>query len=168
MKLSISYKMVLISVTGVVLSSLIILCIGSFMILNLFNRTINNEMLSVQSLISWINEQEEERLWQTLETLSSNPELARAVYKDDVKNVMEFAQISLRQINETSINTANIELINILIIIIICTVIVLILVAVVAGLTGRQITRSLQSCQEQINIDDTDQVIINNAKNAFP
>ena len=150
MKLSISYKMVLISVTGVVLSSLIILCIGSFMTINLFNRTLNNEMLSAQSLISWINEQEEERLWQTLDTLASNPELARAVYKDDVKNVMEFAQISLRQINEMSVNTANIELINIFIISIICTVILMILVAVAAGLTGRQLPAHCKAIKNKL------------------
>jgi len=121
------------------------------MTVNLFNRILNNEMSSVQALVSWISEQEEERLWQTIETLASNPELAQAVYADDVKNVMEFAQISLRQINETSKSNVNTELIRVLIITIICSVLVMSLVAFIAGLTGNRITRSITS-----KIENTD------------
>jgi len=118
------------------------------MTVNLFNRTLNNEISSVQALVSWINEQEKERLWQTIETLSSNPELAQAVYADDVKNVMEFAQISLRQINETSISNVNTELTGVLIIVIICSVFVIALVALIAGFTGSRITRSIKKNSE--------------------
>jgi len=149
MKLSISYKMILVSVIGVILSSVVILCVGSYMTVNLFNRTLNNEMSSMQALVTWINEQEEERLWQTIDTLAANPELAETVYTDDVRKVMEFAQISLRQINTDSIAAANAELVKIFLTVIICSILVMFLVALIAGVVGRKISRSIQNSSDE-------------------
>ena len=145
MKLSISYKMVIVSIAGVILSCVVILCVGSYMTVNLVDRTFNNEMSSMQALVKWINEQEEERLWQTINTLATNPELAETIYTDDVRKVMEFAQISLRQINADSIATANAELIRVLIVVIICSILVMLTVALVAGIIGKKISSSLQN-----------------------
>jgi len=136
---------VFVSVIGVILSSVVILCIGTSMTINLFNRTINNEMSAVQTLVSWIHEQEEERLWYTIQNLSSKPELMEAVYADDVKKIMDFAQLSLRQINQDSIAAANAEIIRVLIIIIICSVSVMILVAIAAWIIGNRITRPIRN-----------------------
>jgi len=145
MKLSISYKMVIVSIAGVILSCVVILCVGSYMTVNLVDRTFDNEMSSMQALVKWINEQEEERLWQTINTLAANPELAETIYTDDVRKVMEFAQISLRQINADSIATANAELIRVLIVVIICSILVMLTVALVAGIIGKKISSSLQN-----------------------
>jgi len=153
MKLSISYKMILVSVAGVILSCAVILCIGSYMTVNLFNRTLNNEMTSMQTLVTWINEQQEERLWQTIDTLASNPELAETIYTDEVRKVMEFAQISLRRINTDSIASANSELIRVLIVVIICSILVMFMVALVAGIVGKKISSSLQNDSDN---DDND------------
>jgi len=148
--------MVLISVTGVIISCAVILCVGSIMTANLFNRTLNNEINAMQSLVAWINEQEEQRLWQTIDTLAANPELAETVYNDDVRKVMEFAQISLRQINADSIATANAELIRVLIIIIICSILVMFLVALFAAIVGNRISRSIKNDYGNDDNDDND------------
>ena len=145
MKLSISYKIVFVSVTGVILSSIVILCIGTSMTVNLFNRTINNEMSAVQTLVSWIHEQEEERLWYTIQTLSTKPELLEAVYAEDVKKIMDFAQLSLRHINQDTIAVANAEKIRVLTVTTICSISVMILTAIAAGIIGNRITRPIRS-----------------------
>ncbi|MCL2821244.1 MAG: hypothetical protein FWD38_10565 [Oscillospiraceae bacterium] len=147
MKLSVSYKIVFISVLGVILSSAIILFINTSMTINLLNRTINDEMSAVQSLLSWIHEQEEERLWHTINTLNSKPEFMEAVYADDVKKIMDFAQMSLRQINSNTIAAANAEIIRVFGITIACSIIVILLVAITAGLIGRKISRGITEKQ---------------------
>jgi len=127
---------------------MIIIGIVTFMTFNLLNNTLNDEMSSIQALVSWINQQQEERLWNTIETLAEKPELAEAVYSDDVKKVMDFAQMSLRQINADSLAAAKTELINVIIIIIISSIGVMSIVAIAAGLIGRRITRSIRKIND--------------------
>jgi len=144
MKMSISYKMVIVSVIGVILSSVIILFIGISMTVNIFTRALRDEMSAVQSIFSWIQEQEEERLWYIIQNLSTAPELLETVYADDVEKIMDFAQISLQQINNSTLTTANSEIIRILVITVSCAIGVMFIIAVTAGLTGRQITKSIK------------------------
>jgi len=114
------------------------------MTVNVFNRTLNDEMSAIQTLVSWIREQEEERLWNTIQNLSSKPELMEAVYADDVKKIMDFAQVSLRQINQDSIAAVNAEIIRVLIVIIICSISVMLLVAIAAGMIGTRISQPIR------------------------
>jgi len=144
MKLSISYKIVFVSVASVILSSAIIIIIGTTMTSNLLKRTLNNEMAAMQSLVGWIHEQEEGRLWHTIQVLAATSETVETAYAEDVSKIMEFAQLSLRQISANSITAANAEAIRVLIIIILCSLSVMFLIALAAGLIGNRIARPIR------------------------
>ena len=62
MKMKISVKIILIAVLGVIASSLIVLSLSTSLMVNLFDKTIQEEMSAMQSLISKIQQQDETML----------------------------------------------------------------------------------------------------------
>ncbi|MCL2277471.1 MAG: hypothetical protein FWC21_06180, partial [Treponema sp.] len=62
MKMKISVKIILIAVLGVIASSLIVLSLSTSLMVKLFDKTIQEEMSAMQSLISKIQQQDETML----------------------------------------------------------------------------------------------------------
>jgi len=94
MKLKISGKIILIAVAGVIASSLIILSLSTILMGRLLNYTIQEEMSAMQSLIVRIQQQDETRLLQNSQLLTSLPDIADAVQKSDAGAIMQNAQIA--------------------------------------------------------------------------
>jgi len=94
MKLKISVKIILIAVTGVIASSLTVLCLSTILMGRLFNQTIREEMSAMQSLIVKIQQQDETKLLHDIQLLASLPDLADAVQKSDTDSIMQNAQIA--------------------------------------------------------------------------
>jgi len=97
MKLNISGKIILIAVAGVIASSLIILSISTILMGRLLDYTIQENMAAMQSLIVRIQKQDETRLLQEIQLLTSLPEIADAVQRSDAQGIMENAQMSWLQ-----------------------------------------------------------------------
>ena len=87
MKLNISEKIILIAATGVVVSSIIILCIGSIMTSRLFNHTLHNDMLSMQALVANMLNEEEKQLRQVIQMLVTRHDFVDALHKKDVVGI---------------------------------------------------------------------------------
>jgi len=94
MKLTISRKIILIAVAGVVASSLTVLILSTILMGRLFDHKIKEEMIAMQSVIIRMQQQDEIRLLQLNQLLTSMPDLADAVQKADVKSIMNTAQMS--------------------------------------------------------------------------
>jgi len=94
MKINISRKIILIAVAGVIASSLIILSITTILMGRLLDYTIQEEMSAMQSLITRIQQQDETRLLQVNQLLTSMPDLVEAVQKEDVSSIMNTSQMS--------------------------------------------------------------------------
>jgi signal transduction histidine kinase/DNA-binding response OmpR family regulator len=74
MKFSISQKIILIAAAAVVASSITILCISTILMRNLLTRTIHEDMLAMQSVVSRMKSQEEEQLLRILNDMSGYDE----------------------------------------------------------------------------------------------
>jgi len=94
MKLKISGKIILIAVAGVVASSLTVLSLSTFLMGRLLDYKIKEEMTAMQSVIIRMQQQDEIRLLQLNQLLTSMPDLVDAVQKVDVKNIMNTAHMS--------------------------------------------------------------------------
>ncbi|MCL2186510.1 MAG: ATP-binding protein [Treponema sp.] len=95
MKLYISRKIILISVAGVIASSLTILIITIIMMSRLLDFTIQKEMTAMHSMIIRMHQQEENRLLQHIKFLTTLPDLADAVQRSDTNAIMHNSQMSL-------------------------------------------------------------------------
>ena len=94
MKFNISGKIILIAVTGVIASSLTILGITTILMGRLLNYTIHKEMAAMQSLIARMQQQDEARLLQEIQLLTSIPDLVDAVQRLDADGIRANAQMS--------------------------------------------------------------------------
>ena len=94
MKLSISGKIILIAVAGVIASSLIILSITTILMSRLLNYTIQENMAVMQSLIVRIQKQDETRLLQEIQLLTSLPDIIDAVERADKDGILANAQMA--------------------------------------------------------------------------
>ena len=103
MKLTIAKKIILVAVTGMVASSVIILCISTILMNGLHNRTMLEDMYAMQSLVAKTQKQEESRLANDINILSTMPELVTAVSEQDIPNVRELARFFLRQLGLDSV-----------------------------------------------------------------
>jgi len=94
MKLNISRKIILIAAAGVVASSLIVLSITTTLMSRLLNYTIQEEMITMQSLVEKIQQQDETRLLQEVQLLTSIPDLVDAVQRSDADVIRTNAQMA--------------------------------------------------------------------------
>ena len=98
MNLSISKKIVFIAATGVVVSSVVILCISTILQGNLLARIMHDEISAMQSVVARMQQQEEARVLQTITMLTTMPQLVDAVHAKDAAKIRELAQMSLKQL----------------------------------------------------------------------
>ncbi|MCL2694406.1 MAG: ATP-binding protein, partial [Oscillospiraceae bacterium] len=103
MKSSISLKIILMAAVGVVASSVLILCISTFMLGNLLTRTMEDDMLGFQSIVERMQNQEKERLMHNVSILANMPEFVEAVYRQDWEEVKEIARSFRTQLNLDSV-----------------------------------------------------------------
>jgi len=94
MKFSISGKIILIAVAGVIASSLIILSLSIIMMGRLLDYTIQENMEAMQSLIVRIQKQDETRLLQEVLLLASLPDIIDAVQRSDAQGITANPQIA--------------------------------------------------------------------------
>ena len=92
MKLSISKKIIIIAVAGVVASSLIILLLGSNMTSRLFYSSLENDMRAMQALVANMVDEEEIMLKQTARILITLPQFVDAVYENDIESIAEITR----------------------------------------------------------------------------
>jgi len=97
MKLSISRKIVMIAVAGVVASSIIILILGSTLTSRLFNSSLNNDMQAMQALVANMIDEEEAGLKQTIKILITIPEFVNSVEERDINAVQNYIKIVMNQ-----------------------------------------------------------------------
>ena len=91
-KLTITQKIMLIAVSGVVASSITIFCISTFLMNGLLNRTMHDDMYAMQSVVSKMQALEEERLIHNVNIISSMQEFINAIYLQDAPKIKELAQ----------------------------------------------------------------------------
>jgi len=91
MKHTISRKIVIVAVVGVIASSLTVLILGSTLTSRLFTRALYDEMYAMQALVENMLDEEESKLLQSVEIISSLPQLVDAVYDHDLDSVSELA-----------------------------------------------------------------------------
>jgi len=103
MKHTISKKIILVTVTGMIISSVIILCISTILMSGLLNRTMYDDMFAMQSVVAKAQEQEESRLLHNVNILSTMPEFVDSVYAQDIPRVKELAKFFLRQLGLDSV-----------------------------------------------------------------
>jgi len=108
MKLSISWKIVFIAAVSVVVSSVVILCISTILMSRLLTRTIHDDVSAMQSVVARMQQQEETRLLQEIQVLSTMPQLVDAVYAADTQRVKELAVIFWRQLGVDSLVIADV------------------------------------------------------------
>ena len=94
MKMKISVKIILIAVLGVIASSLIVLSLSTSLMVKLFDKTIQEEMSAMQSLISKIQQQDETMLLREVQLLVSLPDLINAVQMSDTAGILENTTIA--------------------------------------------------------------------------
>ena len=94
MKLSISGKIILIAIAGVIASSLTILSLSTILMGRLLNYTIQKEMTAMQSMIIRMQQQDEKRLLQETQLLTSLPDVVDAVQRSDANGIMHNLQMS--------------------------------------------------------------------------
>jgi len=92
MKFTIAKKIVVITVSSIIASSLFVLCICFFSFEHLFGEQVNAAKQAMQAVIVNMQTQEKDRVLQYGEILSSNPQLAEALYKGDAAKVKEIAR----------------------------------------------------------------------------
>ena len=97
-KLNISGKIIFIAALGVVVSSIIILCISTIMMGNLLARTAHDEMSAMQSVVARMQREEELRLVHNMNISAARPEFVDAVYAGDVRKIREAAVTLRRQL----------------------------------------------------------------------
>ena len=103
MKPTIAKKIISIAVTGVVVSSVTILCISTILMSGLLNRTVHDDIATMQSVILKTQKQEESRLLHNISIVSTMPEFVDAVYTQDTQNIKKLAQFFLRQLEIDSV-----------------------------------------------------------------
>jgi len=103
LKLRISLKIIIIAAAGVVISSVITLTISTILMDRLLTRTIHEDMLAMQAMVARIQHQEEIRLQNTSQLLSTMPGLVDAVHVSDVERIEEIAQMSWHQLGLDSV-----------------------------------------------------------------
>ena len=87
MKLSISKKIIMIAIAGVIASSMMILILGSIMTSRLFTSSLYNDMSSLQAVVENMIDDEEDQLKQTVRILVAIPQFVEAVYERDIESV---------------------------------------------------------------------------------
>ena len=92
MKLSIAKKIVVITVTSIISSSLFVLCICFFSFEHLIGEQIHSAKQAMQAIIANMQAQEKDKALLYAGILSSNPQLAEALHKGDTAKVREMAQ----------------------------------------------------------------------------
>jgi len=92
MKLSVSGRIILISVVGVIASSVIILCISTIMMNRLLTRTIYDDMNSMQAIVENMVDDEESQLRKTIRILVTMPRFVDAMYERDLDIILENAR----------------------------------------------------------------------------
>jgi len=97
MKLSISKKIIFISVAGVIASSIIILLLGSNLTSRLFYSSLDNDMHAMQALVANMVDDEEIRLKQNIRILVTMPQFVDAVHERDIDVIRENAGIIREQ-----------------------------------------------------------------------
>jgi len=93
MKFSISRKIIIISVVGVITSIIIILLLGSSLINRLFNNSLNTDMRAMQALVESMINEEEARLKQTIKILITLPAFVDAIYERDLEAIGSYARM---------------------------------------------------------------------------
>jgi len=91
MRFSISRRIIMVSVLGIIASCVLTLIIGSFLTTRLFNTSLYNDMHAMQSLVASMVDDEERQLKQTVQILATLPELIDAVADRDIDRVKENA-----------------------------------------------------------------------------
>jgi len=92
MKISISIRIILIAVVGVIASSVIILLISTIMMNRLLTRTIYEDMSAMQSVVENMIEDEESQLSKTVRILVTMPRFVDAMYERDIDAIRENAR----------------------------------------------------------------------------
>jgi len=93
MKFTISKKIVLVAAVGVIASSLIVLILGSTLTSRLFSRALHDEMHAMQALVENMLIEEERRLLQSVEIISTLPQLEISTYEQDQESLGELVNI---------------------------------------------------------------------------
>jgi methyl-accepting chemotaxis protein len=99
MKFSISRKIISIAVISVVVSSVMILFIGTFFTSRQLELAARNEMSTMNALVARIQNQEEERLRQSSQIIASMPQFVDAVHNQDTQAIKEIAEMTLLHFN---------------------------------------------------------------------
>jgi methyl-accepting chemotaxis protein len=92
MKFSISKKIILIATSGVIASSVTILCVSTILMGNLLTHTIHEDMLAMQSIVERMHTQDKEQLLHGAQVFSTMPQFIEAVYEKNIPQVISEAQ----------------------------------------------------------------------------
>jgi signal transduction histidine kinase/FixJ family two-component response regulator len=107
MKLSISGKIILIAAIGVIASSVMILCTSTILMGRLVNRILYDDISAMQAVVARMQQQEELRLLQEMQLLTTMPQLVNAIHEADIERIREIAQMSWHRLGLDAITFTN-------------------------------------------------------------
>ena len=99
MQLSISKKIMIITAVSVVVASIITLCINAVFFDQLLEKRVQGEIRAIQAIIARLQEQEETRVLQASNMLTTMPQLVAALQAKDAEKIKEIAMMAHKQLN---------------------------------------------------------------------